>query len=62
MMRENVERTCADHPNRNDCPDCLIDFWPAEKCYGLIIRDGGSSVIAIDFCPWCGASLENADG
>ena len=26
MMLENVERTCADHPER---PDCLIEYWPA---------------------------------
>ena len=25
--------------------------------YGLIVHDGGTSVIAIKFCPWCGSKL-----
>ncbi|OYW44536.1 MAG: hypothetical protein B7Z08_09370 [Sphingomonadales bacterium 32-68-7] len=57
MMRENVERTCADHSGRHACPDCLIDYWPASNSYGLIIHDGGTGVISISSCPWCGANL-----
>jgi len=25
--------------------------------YGLIVHDGGSSSITIEFCPWCGTQL-----
>ena len=25
--------------------------------YGLIIHDGGSSALLIQFCPWCGTKL-----
>ncbi len=57
MMRANVEQTCADHPNRHDCPDSLIEFWPASRTYGLIIHDGGESVIRIAYCLWCGTKL-----
>jgi hypothetical protein len=60
-MRGNVENTCDDHPNRFDCADCLIDYWPAERRYGLIIHDGGSSVITINFCPWCGTKLSDSE-
>ncbi|MGN6057922.1 MAG: DUF6980 family protein [Sphingomicrobium sp.] len=35
MMRTNVERTCAEHPNRHDCPDSLVEFWPASRAYDL---------------------------
>jgi hypothetical protein len=56
-MRESVEYTCERHPDRFDCPDCLVDHDPNRQVYGLIIHDGGSSTIAIDYCPWCGASL-----
>jgi hypothetical protein len=58
IMLENVARTCPDHPDRYDCPDCLVDYWPASSSYGLIIHDGGSSVVSISYCPWCGTKLE----
>jgi ribosomal protein S27AE len=57
MMQSNVDRTCADHPSRYDCPDCLIEYWSAAKKYGLIVHDGGKSIVQIDFCPWCGSGL-----
>lgn len=25
--------------------------------YGIIVHDGGGSVIGIRFCPWCGKKL-----
>ena len=65
MMRSNVESTCADHPNRSDCPDALVAYWPKQGEYGLIIHDGGESVIRIAYCPWCGSRLvetANDDG
>jgi hypothetical protein len=41
---------CDKHPNRDDCPDAFVkvvqDF--------LIVHDGGSSGVEINFCPWCG--------
>ncbi len=55
MMALNVNSTCALHPARFDCPDALID--KSRGGYGIIIHDGGSSVIGIGFCPWCGAEL-----
>jgi hypothetical protein len=40
-----------------ECPDALVNYSEQGKDYGLIIHDGGSSVISIAFCPWCGAKL-----
>jgi len=57
MMAENVERTCAQHVDRADCPDCLIEYWPKQQSYGILVHDGGSSMIKIQFCPWCGTEL-----
>ncbi|HBR84464.1 MAG TPA: hypothetical protein DD861_09765 [Erythrobacter sp.] len=57
MMRENIEKTCSEHRDRSDCPDCLIEFNPEFERYGILIHDGGSSMVAIEFCPWCGTDL-----
>ncbi len=57
MMTQNVEQTCPDHAERSDCPDCIIGYWPGSRSYGILVHDGGSSMIGIAHCPWCGASL-----
>jgi hypothetical protein len=60
MMRSHAESVCEDHPNRFACPDCLIAVRGAGPKYGIIVHDGGESVIAIQFCPWCGTRLPPA--
>ena len=58
MMRRNVENTCDVHPDRGDCPDCLVDYWERRKMYGLMTRnDAGGGMISISYCPWCGTKL-----
>jgi hypothetical protein len=58
MMRDNVEKTCGVHPDRGDCPDCLVDYWEDSQRYGLMIRnEAGGGMVAISYCPWCGAKL-----
>lgn len=57
MMRSNVENGCDLHPDRFECPDALVHYSERTRRYGLIIHGGGQSVIAIRFCPWCGARL-----
>jgi hypothetical protein len=54
-MNFDLNRTCGQHPNRFDCPDALIA--QVRRGYGIIVHDGGSSVIEIAFCPWCGSQL-----
>jgi len=56
-MNEMIAHTCEQHTGRFDCADCLIKYEPKFDEYGLIIHDGGSSSISIQFCPWCGARL-----
>lgn len=48
---------CDIHENPYDCPDKLILFDEKDHDYGLIIHDGGTSSIEIEFCPWCGSKL-----
>nr|WP_067736167.1 hypothetical protein [Novosphingobium naphthalenivorans] len=55
-MEHFAEYTCETHPDRHDCGDCLID-QDSNGCYGIMIHDGGSSMVRINFCPWCGAKL-----
>jgi hypothetical protein len=52
-----VNLKCNIHENPSDCPDKLIIFDNKNNQYGLIIHDGGTSWIGIDFCPWCAAKL-----
>ena len=54
-MAHDLDRVCDMHPERHDCPDALIG--QVRGGFGIIVHDGGSSVIAISFCPWCGTML-----
>lgn len=58
-VRSNIENTCDQHLDRFECPDCLIHYSEASDSYGPMIHDGGSSVIAISYCPWCSSKLPN---
>lgn len=53
-MAGAVNSCCEQHPDRFGCPDALIHYSPASGDYGIIIHDGGSSFVTIEFCPWCG--------
>ncbi|MCD0452176.1 hypothetical protein LO762_23715 [Actinocorallia sp. API 0066] len=53
-----MTRRCETHSDPFDCPDRVVSHAPEHGLWGLIIHDGGSSVIGINFCPWCGAKLE----
>jgi len=52
-MREQALLACPDHGQ--DRPDRVVSR--GEHGFGLPVHDGGSSVIAIRFCPWCGTEL-----
>jgi hypothetical protein len=55
MMAHNLDaQKCPQHPDPFDCPDALLARMEDGKL-GLIIHDGGRSVVQIKFCPWCGA-------
>jgi hypothetical protein len=54
-MAADLNQSCKQHAYRSECPDALIDR--VRGGYGIIVHDGGSSVVEIAFCPWCGAKL-----
>ncbi len=56
-MEAQVNYQCPDHENPFECPDHLIGYSAVFDEYGIMIHDGGSSMIKINFCPWCGAKL-----
>jgi len=58
MMRYHVEYTCDQHPDRSDCPDCLVNYDELRNTYGLIVlNEAGGGTVWITFCPWCGTKL-----
>ncbi len=56
-MTQRVNYKCKEHSNPFDCPDNLIYYNNKFDEYGLIIHDGGTSSLHIDYCPWCGTKL-----
>jgi hypothetical protein len=59
-MRGAVESVCNLHTDRFDCPDALLNYSARFDEYGIIIHDGGGSVMEIYFCPWCGSKLPDS--
>jgi hypothetical protein len=59
-MEHDLDQTCDLHPDRFDCADALIGIVNGE--YGIIVHDGGSSVVRIAYCPWCGSKLPTEEG
>jgi hypothetical protein len=57
MMTLKVNQVCDQHPDPFDCPDAIVLFSAAKNRYGLIIHDGGTSSVTIEYCPWCGRKL-----
>ena len=57
MMKENTIFKCSQCESKWCCPDTLIHYDERNKNYGIIIHDGGSSMIIIKHCPWCGRRL-----
>lgn len=53
----HVNFKCDIHQNPFNCSDKMIFFDERDNDYGLIIHDGGSSSIGIDYSPWCGSDL-----
>lgn len=40
-----------------DDPSIPVVFVPKFREFGILVLDGGSSYIRIEYCPWCRAKL-----
>ncbi|MEW1580683.1 hypothetical protein AB0407_21545 [Streptomyces microflavus] len=56
-MNSRVNAPCDLHDDLFACPDALVGFSARFQEYGLLVHDGGTASITIDFCPWCGRCL-----
>ncbi|MER5781782.1 hypothetical protein ABT104_08665 [Streptomyces mobaraensis] len=60
-MTRRLDWHCETHADVYDCPDALVVFSAKFREYGLVVHDGGTSSIGIDFCPWCGRRLPESE-
>jgi hypothetical protein len=60
MMKHSSTVDCSMHDDPHDCPNVLV-VWSQTHGPGLPVRDGGSSFITINFCPWCGTDISMDD-
>lgn len=58
-MAEQLTQTCQWH-DRYSCPDQIIHRWNDGRT-GIHIKDGGGSMIVMNFCPWCGKDIRVAE-
>ncbi|UII20502.1 DUF6980 family protein [Fulvivirga ligni] len=57
MMDYHTSFHCSRHKDKYECPDTLIDYSSQTKSYRVIIHDGGTSGIEMNYCPWCGTKI-----
>ena len=57
VMAAQLRWSCDRHELPEECPDCLVWYYPRSSAFGLPVHDGGSSFMHIKYCPWCGADL-----
>jgi hypothetical protein len=60
-MAYHAEYVCPDTDTIHggdplDCADRLVERTKSGE-YGLLIHDGGSSYIVIEYCAWCGRHI-----
>jgi hypothetical protein len=56
-MAYALTTTCRVHKDPADCPDRVLACVPKFDEYGFPVRDGGTGMLVIGFCPWCGKKL-----
>lgn len=54
-MRAQLAR--SESEDGEDDPDVVVVYDAKFDEYGLPVRDGGTSMVVIGYCPWCGGRL-----
>jgi hypothetical protein len=57
VLEQNSVCDCKEHLDKYACPDVLIDYHEKTNKFGIIVHDGGTSMVEINYCPWCGTKL-----
>lgn len=60
QMMEILNLDCNEGESSFQCSNSVMYYNEKFDEYGMIIHDGGSSYIKIDFCPWCGKKLPDS--
>lgn len=55
ILEHHARYECAEHGH--SCPDQVVRRLDGTGVYVLPVRDGGSSYVEINFCPWCGSNF-----
>jgi hypothetical protein len=57
-IKVEIKRQCCEQmQGAIDDGETGISYTPKFDEFGLAVRDGGSSYITLNFCPWCGHKL-----
>ncbi|MEQ6124647.1 hypothetical protein AAON49_10630 [Pseudotenacibaculum sp. MALMAid0570] len=57
-MAQRIHESLDDEGEiKHDDYDVVMNKWE-DGTFGIPIHDGGTSVIEINFCPWCGTNLK----
>ncbi|GJM19338.1 MAG: hypothetical protein DHS20C14_15510 [Phycisphaeraceae bacterium] len=56
-MKQHLQFRCGTHADPYECPDTTFHYNPRFREHGIIVHDGGTSMIVIEYCPFCGAKL-----
>ena len=59
-FKDRISNKCRVH-SRYRCPDVLLDRHSDGKV-GIIVHDGGCSMVVINYCPWCGRKFPVVSG
>jgi hypothetical protein len=60
-MEWHLSQECRVHPDPWDCGDAVLGQF-SDGTVGLIIHDGGRSLIEIGYCPFCGSEISKRAG
>lgn len=55
-LQYQLEQTCDIH-DKYGCPDVVL-IKEDNGDIGISIKDGGTSYLKIDYCPFCGSKLD----
>lgn len=59
-MEAAIEFDCSQHATPWECMDVPVIYNEVFDEYGLVMRDGTSAYVLLQYCPWCGTKLPDS--